>query len=74
MRSDPLVPVGDRLDFTFGLGFDKGAWYFDAAYLLVINEDRRFDNTNGDLGDWGMETGSGEFEDFVTHALAISAS
>jgi long-chain fatty acid transport protein len=71
---DPLVPVGDRLDFTFGLGFDKGAWHVDAAYLLVTSENRRFDNANGDFSDWGMPTVSGEFEDFVTHALEISAS
>jgi long-chain fatty acid transport protein len=71
---DPLVPVGDRLDFTFGLGFYRGAWHIDAAYLLVTSEDRRFDNANGDFSDWGMATVSGEFEDFVTHALAISAS
>ncbi|BBO76662.1 hypothetical protein DSCW_40790 [Desulfosarcina widdelii] len=68
---DPLVPAGDRLDFTFGLGFDRRAWHIDAAYLLVTSENCRFDSTNSEFSDWGMSTVSGELEDFVTHALAI---
>ena len=39
---DPLFPSGDRFDFSLGVGFKKGAFKLDAAYLLVTSEDSRF--------------------------------
>jgi long-chain fatty acid transport protein len=70
----PLVPVGDRLDFTCGIGYKNGPLHVDLAYLPVTSESRRFDNEIGDLGDWGLPGVTGEFDDFTTHALALSAS
>lgn len=71
---DPLVPAGDRLDFTFGIGYSNDLFHVDMAYLLVTSESRRFDNENGDLDDWGLPSVTGEFDDFTTHALAFSAT
>ena len=71
---DPLVPVGDRLDVTCGIGYNNGPLHVGVAYLLVTSESRRFDNEIGDLGDWGLPGVTGEFDEFTTHALALSAS
>ena len=71
---DPLVPTGDRLDFTLGFGYTRGALKVDVAYLLINDEGRRFDNAVGDFTAWGMSRITGEFDDFTTHALAVSVS
>lgn len=68
---DPLVPVGDRLDFTLGLGYSKGPLKVDLAYLLITSEDRSFQTSGAEAG---LPDISGDFERFVTHALSVSAS
>lgn len=41
---DPLVPDADRHGITLGAGYKTGGWTFDAAYMLVLVDDRGVDN------------------------------
>ena len=52
----PLLPDNDRHDFSFGLGYSKNSWKFDAGYMLVDfgerstvenGEGKNYDGFNG---------------------------
>ena len=68
---DVLVPSGDRLLLTGGLGFHYEKWTFDLAYNYLIDEDRTFDN---DAGVSSAGTLTGEFKDGSTHIFGINVT
>jgi long-chain fatty acid transport protein len=71
---DPLVPSGDRWDYSIGFGYKKKALRIDCAYLLVTDEGRRFDNAVSDQSAYGLPNVTGKFDDFVVHALTVNVN
>jgi long-chain fatty acid transport protein len=71
---DPVVPSGLRIDYSLGLGYKIGAFSVDAAYLLVTDKGRRFDNNVGDLTAIGQGQVSGDFDNVYVNIFALSLS
>jgi long-chain fatty acid transport protein len=46
---DPLVPSGNRKMYCGGMGINLGKLTFDLAYSYLDDQDRRWDNTSGDV-------------------------
>lgn len=73
---DPLVPSGDRWLYTAGLGLNFGKLTVDLAYNYLDDEDRKYDNSNGDIYAGSSKVGhvTGTFKDVYAHIFGINVS
>ncbi|MEF3255454.1 MAG: outer membrane protein transport protein [Deferribacterales bacterium] len=73
---DPLVPSGDRWLYTAGIGLNFGRLTVDLAYNYLKDEDRYYDNINGDIYAGSIKVGhvTGTFKDVYAHIFGINVS
>ncbi|MGC8924730.1 MAG: OmpP1/FadL family transporter, partial [Calditerrivibrio sp.] len=73
---DPLVPSGDRWLYAAGIGLNFGNLTVDLAYNYLQDEDRRYDNFNGDIYAGTNKVGhvTGTFKDVYAHIFGVNVS
>ncbi|MGC9061308.1 OmpP1/FadL family transporter [Calditerrivibrio sp.] len=73
---DPLVPSGDRWLYAAGIGLNFGNLTVDLAYNYLQDEDRRYDNFNGDIYAGTTKVGhvTGTFKDVHAHIFGVNVS
>jgi long-chain fatty acid transport protein len=71
---DPLIPSGMRKFYCLGLGIHLGPFTLDAAYNYVQDQDRRWNNSAGDvkLGPVPLTRVTGQFEQTYAHLFSVS--
>ncbi|ADR18253.1 OmpP1/FadL family transporter [Calditerrivibrio nitroreducens] len=73
---DPLVPSGDRWLYAAGIGLNFGNLTVDLAYNYLQDEERRYDNFNGDIYAGSTKVGhvTGTFKDVHAHIFGVNVS